>query len=273
MQSKQVVIITGASSGIGKETAKKLANIGFKVYGVSRNIEKMKELTPCGVEIIPFDITDEKSVENCVNTIYEKEKRIDIIINNAGYGSFGPIETVTIEEAHRQFEVNLFGLGRLIQKTLPIMRAQKKGRIINVSSMAAYFSEPNGGWYHATKAALERYSDSLRMEVKQFGIDVVLIQPGMINTEWQNIAIDSLLKTSQGTAYELYAKKQAAGMLKMYKFASQPTIIADAIVNASTKKRPRLRYRKGRFSNILVFLSIFIPNRLFDWLMIRSMNN
>lgn len=272
MSENKVVLITGASSGIGKEAAKLLSEKGLKVYGASRNVEKMEELTTFGVEILPLDVTDEKSIETCIKQIIDKEGRIDILVNNAGYGSFGAVEVVPIEEARRQFEVNLFGLGLLIQKILPVMRAQKSGRIINVSSMAAYFSEPNGGWYHATKAALERYTDSLRMEVKPFGIDVVLVQPGMIFTEWQNIAHDNLLKTSANTVYEPMAKKQAEGMNMMYKYASKPSVIAKSIVRASTSKHPCTRYRKGRFAKPLVFLSAITPTRLFDWIMTKSMN-
>ncbi|VBB48580.1 Aerobic energy metabolism [uncultured Paludibacter sp.] len=270
MSYQKVVLITGASSGIGKETAKLLAAKGFKVYGAARNLDKMKELTAVGVEILSLDITDEKSIENCVKQILLKEKRIDILINNAGYGSFGAVEVVPMEEARRQFEVNLFGLGLLIQKILPIMRNQKSGRIINISSMGAYFGEPNGGWYHATKAALERLSDALRMEVKPFGIDVVLIQPGMIYTEWQEIAQENLIKTSTGTVYEKSAKAQATGMDKMYKMASKPTVIAKTILKASTRKHPKVRYKAGGFAKPLIFLSIITPTRLFDRIMTKS---
>lgn len=273
MSDKKVVLITGASSGIGKEAAQLLVQKGLKVYGVARSVEKMKELIPFGINVLPLDVTDEKSVESCIKTIIEKEGRIDILVNNAGYGSFGPVEVVPIEEARRQFEVNLFGLGLMIQKILPFMRAQKSGRIINISSMAAYFSEPNGGWYHATKAALERYSDSLRMEVKPFGIDIVLIQPGMIFTEWQQIAHDNLLETSKGTIYQPMAEKQAEGMNMMYKYASKPTVIAKTILKASTTKHPCARYKKGRFSKLLSFLSAVTPTRLFDYLMYKSMNS
>lgn len=273
MSEQKIVLITGASSGIGKEAAKMLADKGLKVYGASRNVDKMKELTAFGVEILAMDVTDEKSIEKCIKQIIDKEGRIDVLVNNAGYGSFGPIEVVPIEEAKRQFEVNLFGLGLLIQKVLPFMRAQKSGRIINISSMAAYFSEPNGGWYHATKAALERYSDSLRMEVKSFGIKVILIEPGMIFTEWQNIAHDNLLKTSAGSVYENSAKKQAAGMKKMYGFASKPSVIAKVITRASIVKNPCVRYRKGRFAKTLIFFNAIIPTRLFDWMMTKTMND
>lgn len=272
MSENNVVLITGASSGIGKEAAQLLVQKGLKVYGAARNVEKMKDLIPLGIEVLSLDVTNEKSVENCIKNIIDREGRIDILVNNAGYGSFGAVEVVPIEEAKRQFEVNLFGLGLLIQKVLPVMRAQNSGRIINVSSMAAYFSEPNGGWYHATKAALERYSDSLRMEVKRFGIDVVLIQPGMIDTEWQSIAMQHLIKTSAGTVYEASAAKQAVNMTNTYKMASKPIVVAKTIAKAATAKRPCARYKTGGYAKLIIFISRLVPTRLFDSIMSKAMN-
>jgi len=271
MNNQQVVLITGASSGIGKEAAKLLAAKGYKVYGASRNLEKMEELNAYGVITLPLDITDQQSIDTCVDTILKAEGRMDILVNNAGYGSFGPVEAVPIEEGRRQFEVNLFGLAALIQKVLPVMRKQNSGRIINVSSMAAYFSEPNGGWYHATKAAVERYSDALRMEVKRFNIKVVLIQPGMIHTEWQVIAGQNLLKYAENTVYEASAKRQAAMFDMGYKRASKPVVVARAIVRASTSPRPCLRYKVGGMAKPILFFRKITPDRLFDALVAAVM--
>ena len=271
MNNQQVVLITGASSGIGKEAAKLLAAKGYKVYGASRNLEKMEELNAYGVITLPLDITDQQSIDTCVDTILKAEGRMDILVNNAGYGSFGPVEAVPIEEGRRQFEVNLFGLAALIQKILPVMRKQNSGRIINVSSMAAYFSEPNGGWYHATKAAVERYSDALRMEVKRFNIKVVLIQPGMIHTEWQVIAGQNLLKYAENTVYEASAKHQAAMFDMGYKRASKPGVVARAIVRASTSPRPCLRYKVGGMAKPILFFRKITPDRWFDALVAAVM--
>ncbi|HPS11523.1 MAG TPA: oxidoreductase [Paludibacteraceae bacterium] len=271
MNNQQVVLITGASSGIGKEAAKLLAAKGYKVYGASRNLEKMEELNAYGVITLPLDITDQQSIDTCVDTILKAEGRMDILVNNAGYGSFGPVEAVPIEEGRRQFEVNLFGLAALIQKILPVMRKQNSGRIINVSSMAAYFSEPNGGWYHATKAAVERYSDALRMEVKRFNIKVVLIQPGMIHTEWQVIAGQNLLKYAENTVYEASAKHQAAMFDMGYKRASKPEVVARAIVRAGTSPRPCLRYKVGGMAKPILFFRKITPDRLFDALVAAVM--
>lgn len=264
MNNQQVVLITGASSGIGKETAKMLSERGFKVYGAARNLKKMEELKSFGIRTLLLDITEQQSIEDCIERILTSEGRIDILVNNAGYGSFGPAETVPLEEAKRQFEVNLFGLAALIQKILPVMRDQQGGRIINVSSMAAYFSEPNGGWYHATKAAMERYSDSLRMEVKRFNIKVVLIQPGMINTDWQVIAGQNLLKNAENTVYEKSAGYQAVVFEQSYKFASKPAVVGRAIVRASTHKHPCLRYKVGGMAKPILFFRKIMPDRWFD---------
>ena len=265
-------MITGASSGIGKEAARMLAGKGFTVYGASRNLARMEELKAFGVKIVPLDVTDQKSVDACVDGILAAEGRIDILVNNAGYGSFGPTEAVPLEEARRQFEVNLFGLAALIQRVLPVMRSQQSGRIINVSSMAAYFSEPNGGWYHATKAALERYSDSLRMEIKRFNIRVVLVQPGMIHTEWQVIAGQNLVKYAENTVYEASARHQAAMFEMGYKYASKPTVVARTIVRAATSKRPCLRYRVGGMAKPILFLRKITPDRWFDGIVAGMMN-
>lgn len=211
----KVILLTGASSGIGYESAEVLAKQGHKVYGAARRIEKIKELESQGIIPIKMDITDADSIKDAVKTIIEAEGRIDVLINNAGYGSYGAVEDVSIKEAKKQFEVNIFGLARLTQLVLPYMRKQKCGRIINISSMAGRVATYMGAWYHATKYALEGLSDSLRMEVKDFGIDVVLIEPGAIKTDWGFIAAEHLEESSKGGAYEDSAKKAASGMKKL----------------------------------------------------------
>ena len=168
---KKVILLTGASSGIGYQTAESLSKEGHVVYGAARRIEKMETLKQFGVKPIYLDVTDEESIKSAIDTIIRNEGRIDVLINNAGYGSYGAIEDVEINEARRQFEVNLFGLARLVQLVLPHMRKQKSGRIINVSSMGGRLTTYFGAWYHATKYALEAFSDALRMEVADFGID------------------------------------------------------------------------------------------------------
>lgn len=165
---KKVVLITGASSGIGKETAKLLIKDGYIVYGAARRLDKMNDLKELGVTLLEMDVTNDNSMVRGIQKIIETEHRIDVLVNNAGYGSFGALEDVPISEAKYQFDVNIFGLARLTQLTLPHMRKQQSGKIVNISSMGGKFGEPHGAWYHATKFAVEGLSDSLRMELTQF---------------------------------------------------------------------------------------------------------
>ena len=266
---KKVILLTGASSGIGYQTAESLAKEGHIVYGAARRIEKMEDLKQFGVKSIYLDITDENSIKNVVDTIIGNEGRIDVLINNAGYGSFGAVEDVEINEARRQFEVNLFGLARLVQLVLPHMRKQKEGRIINVSSMGGRLTTYFGAWYHATKYALEAFSDALRMEVSDFGIDVSLIEPGGIKTDWGIIASDKLANSAKGGAYEKEAMKTAKGMKKQYSgnLLSNPIVITKAISKAVNSNRPKARYLIGFMAKPLVFLHTILPTKVFDKIM------
>lgn len=248
---KKVILITGASAGIGKDTAKLLAKEGHIVYGAARRVDKMQELVQYGVRLLAMDVTDDASMIKGVNEIIAAEKRIDVLVNNAGYGSYGAVEDVPLDEARYQFEVNVFGLARLIQLVLPHMRSQKSGRIINVSSMGGKFGEPHGAWYHATKFAVEGFSDSLRMELKQFGIDVVVVQPGAIKTEWGGIAGDNMLKTSGNTAYGNLARMHAKVLQNENgKMGSEPIVIAKAIKKLLMPKNQRPAMLLGRSQNL-----------------------
>jgi NAD(P)-dependent dehydrogenase (short-subunit alcohol dehydrogenase family) len=168
--SQPVAFVTGASTGIGFEAAKKLSEHGFTVYAGARRVEKMEPLKAYGVKVLGLDVTDEASMEAAVGTILEAHGRIDVLVNNAGYGSYGSLEEVELAEGRRQFDVNVFGLARMTQLVLPSMRAAARGRIINVSSIGGKMYEPLGAWYHATKFAVEGLSDSLRLELKPHGI-------------------------------------------------------------------------------------------------------
>ncbi len=203
---KKTVLITGASAGIGKATAIYLAENGYNVYGAARRIERMADLEVYGIKPIALDVTDEKSVEVCVERILKEAGSIDILVNNAGFGSEGAIEDVSKEDAKYQMEVNVFGAMHLTQLVLPRMRDNRYGKIINISSMGGKIALPLGGWYHASKFAIEALSDSLRMEVKPFGIDVIVIEPGGIKSEWGDIAIENLVRVSGDSAYAEMAK-------------------------------------------------------------------
>ncbi len=264
---KKVALVTGASSGIGALTAVDLQNAGFKVYGAARSIDKMKHLEEEGIGIIPLDVTDDVSCVSCMDLILEKEGRIDVLVNNAGYGSYGAIEDVPIEEAKHQFDVNLFGLARLIQLVLPIMRKQKTGTIINISSMAGKVHTPFGAWYHASKFALEGFTDCLRLEVEtEFGINVVLIEPGGIKTPWGLIAAENLIESSKGGAYEESANRVAKTLKKAYEgdSLSSPSLISQTIVTAATSRKPKTRYLVGANAKTMVFMRSSLSDHKYD---------
>ena len=199
----------------------------------------------------------------------QAEGRIDVLVNNAGYGFFGAIETVPLEEARRQLEVNVFGLARLTQLVLPYMREQGSGRIINTSSIAGKMVFYMGGWYNVTKYSVEAFSDALRMEMKPFGIDVVMIEPGAIKTDWGLIAARHLKESSLGTAYEESGTQWANNMDWFYKtnLLSQPAVITKAICRAVNSRRPRARYCRGRFSISGRIAHAIMPARWWDAMM------
>lgn len=263
----KTALVTGASSGIGMSIARELKKSGFKVYAAARRVDKMSELKEDGIIPVELDLTQDDSIANCINTILAKEKSIDILVNNAGYGSYGAIEDVPISEGKRQFEVNLFGMARLIQLVTPAMRENHYGKIINISSMGGKIWTKFGGWYHATKYAVEGFSDCLRMELKPFGIDVVVVEPGGIKTDWGIIAANNLKKTSSNGAYAELANKAADGMIKNYSgnMLSKPELIAKTVRKAVTKRRPRTRYLIGFGAKPMVLTHKIFGDRIFDW--------
>jgi short-subunit dehydrogenase len=263
---KEVALVTGASSGIGESAALQLQQHGFVVYGAARRIEKMNTLKEKGIQVIALDVTREESIQNCVQTIMEKEGRLDILVNNAGYGSYGAIEDVPLEEARRQFEVNIFGLARLTQLVLPAMRENRFGKIVNISSMGGKIYTPFGGWYHATKHALEGWSDCLRLETREFGINVVVVEPGGIKTPWGLIAAENLKKTSGTGAYAEKANKSAESTARMYRSnrLTHPDAIGKVILKAVTARRPRFRYVKGFGARPTLFIRRFFGDRVYD---------
>lgn len=268
---KKVALVTGTSSGIGKETAKLLVENGYIVYGASRRVEKMSELKELGVKLVEMDITDDDSIVRCVEEILRNENRMDVLVNNAGYGSYGALEDVSISEAKYQFEVNIFGLARLTQLFLPIMRQQRNGRILNVSSIGGSFGEPHGAWYHATKFALEGLSDSLRMELTPFGIDVVIIKPGAILTEWNAIARENLIKVSGNSDYKELVRKHVKMLASADKRGSSPEVVAKTILKATKSKKPKTRYVTGSGAHLILFLKSVLSDRIFDKMMLSMM--
>lgn len=262
----KVALVTGASSGMGKSTAYILHQQGYKIYGAARRLDEMKDLEEKGMSIISLDLTKDDSIVNCVNHILKKEGKIDVLINNAGYGSYGAVEDISIEEAKRQFEVNLFGLARITQLVLPSMRKQKEGRIVNISSMGGKVYSPFGAWYHATKHALEGWSDCLRLELKSFGIDVVLVEPGGIKTPWGTIAADNLRKISGNGAYSTLANSVADIMIKMYtnNDLTNVDVLGRVIAKAATDKKPKTRYVKGYMAKPAIAIRKWLGDKIYD---------
>ena len=266
MKSNKVILLTGASSGIGYDTAVALAQQGHKVYAAARRVDRMEPLRQYGIVPLKMDVTDETSMQEGVKTLLDAEGRIDVLINNAGYGYFGAIENVPMDDARNQMEVNVFGLARLCQLVLPTMRAQHSGRIINIASVAGRSVFYYGGWYHVSKYAVESLSDAMRMELKPFGIDVVIIEPGAIKTNWGIIAADHLIESSRGTAYEQTGTMMANNLRNMYlsNTISDPAVVRKAIVRAVNARRPCTRYRIGRMANAIVFFHWLLPTRWWD---------
>src|ERR687896_405640 len=192
MGVSKAVLITGCSSGIGRATAERLAGVGWKVYATARDVEAILALTAYGCELLPLDVTDEGSMRAAVEKVERREGAVGVLVNNAGYSQSGAVEAVSMKKVRRQFETNVFGLVRMCQLVLPGMRRQGYGRIVNLSSMGGRLTFPGGGFYHATKYAVEAISDALRFEVRGFGVEVVVIEPGLIRTKFGDAAVASV---------------------------------------------------------------------------------
>ncbi len=262
----KTAIVTGASSGIGAAVARRLNVMGYTVYAVARRFELMAPLADVGIRPVRVDITHDAALAALVSRVIAETGRIDVLVNNAGYGALGAIEDVPLAEARHQLDVNLFGLARLTQLVLPHMRVQRNGRIINVSSIGGKIHTLLGGWYHATKFAVEGFSDALRLELAPFGIRVVVIEPGAIDTEWHHVAADNLLATSGRGAYA----DQAAAVVKLLSasgMGSRPEVIANAVARAVTARHPRTRYAVGLGAKPILLARHLLPDKVFDVLM------
>lgn len=241
------------------------------MYAAARRVERMEQLTAYGVIPIAMDVTDNATMVAGVRRIISEQGRLDALVNNAGYGSYGSVEHVPLDEARRQFEVNVFGMARLIQLVTPHMRSRQAGRIVNVSSIGGKIYEPLGAWYHATKFAVEGLSDSLRIELRPFGIDVVIIEPGPILSEWNTIARESLVERSRGTVYERRAKAMARQFERTDspRFSSGPEAVAEKVMRAVTAVQPAARYPAGRGARAITLTRRLLPDRAMD-LVIRT---
>jgi len=259
----RVALVTGASAGIGRSLVRRLLQQGWTVYGGARSVDRMADLAAAGATVLALDLTDDASMAACVRRVQHEQGRIDALVNNAGYGSYGALEDVPLAEARRQFEVNVFALVRMCQLVLPAMRAQRRGTIVNVSSMAGRGWTPFGGWYHATKHALEVLSDAMRVEVEPFGVKVVVIQPGRIDSEWSATAARTLRASAGASVYRKQIEPLAA-LLEDYGGAASPEVVTDAVVRALSTARPKRRYAMPAEARAAIFLHWLLPDAAWE---------
>jgi NAD(P)-dependent dehydrogenase (short-subunit alcohol dehydrogenase family) len=272
----RAVLITGCSSGIGRATALRLASSGWTVYASARRPESIADLTDAGCKVLALDVTDEASMTAAVAEVERAEGAVGVLINNAGYSQSGAVETVPIEAVRRQFETNVFGLVRLTQLVLPAMRAQGWGKVVNIGSMGGKLTFPGGGYYHATKYALEALSDALRFEVRGFGVDVILVEPGLITTEFGNVAAASVdsadSAAGNGDPYARFNATVGAATKGIYEgpmrhFGGGPERVAKAIERAITRRRPRARVVVTPSARTTIPLRRVMPDRAWDAMM------
>jgi NAD(P)-dependent dehydrogenase (short-subunit alcohol dehydrogenase family) len=268
----KAVLITGCSSGIGQATAARLVGDGWTVYATARRPEALTELSERGCRTLALDVTDEASMRAAVDTVAEAEGAVGVLVNNAGYSQSGAVETVPIDEARRQFETNVFGPLRLCQLVLPWMRAQRWGKIVNLSSMGGRVTFPGGGVYHATKYAVEALSDALRFEVRGFGVDVIVIEPGLIVTNFGQVAADSVKSAPDDGPYAEFNRKLAEITEGAYegplvRLGGGPDAVADAIAKAIVAKRPKTRYPVTASAHLMINQRRLTPDRVWDAMM------
>jgi NAD(P)-dependent dehydrogenase (short-subunit alcohol dehydrogenase family) len=265
-RQKETALVTGASSGMGKAIALQLIADGFQVYAAARQVDKMKDLAQLGAKILRMDVSREEEIGAAIDTILSEVDAVDVLVNNAGFGLFGPVEDIDLSEARYQFEVNLFGAARVTQLLLPAMRKKAAGTIVNVTSMGGKIYTPLGAWYHATKHALEGWSDCLRLELAEFGIRVVVIEPGIIETGFGDVAAKGLLERSARGPYRDIAVAVTEATRKSYGqgTGTDPGVIARIVSKAVRAKRPKTRYVAGKFAWPLIAIRQWFGDRAFD---------
>jgi short-subunit dehydrogenase len=269
---KKVIVITGASSGMGKDFALDMLKKGHVVYGLARRVEKMNDIVEAGGKAIAMDITDEGQIQYAVDQILNEEGKVDVLINNAGYAIYGTVEETPIDVARRQFEVNIFGLASITQKIIPGMREKKSGTIINISSMGGKMYTPFGAWYHATKHALEGWSDCLRVELTPHNVDVVIIEPGGIETEFTDVFVQNLQGDPENGPYAENLQKvlQSGKQMSESGKLSKPSVITDLVDKAVHSKKPKTRYVAGAYAKPLMFMRKYLGDRRFDKILMKQ---
>ena len=272
-ERKKTALVTGASSGMGKEIAKRLIKDGFQVYVAARHVDKMDDLVKLGARALRMDISKEAEIKAAVDTIIGETNGVDVLVNNAGFGLYGPVEDVSIEEARYQFEVNLFGAARLTQLLLPKMREKGVGTIVNISSMGGKIYTLLGAWYHATKHALEGWSDCLRLELAPFGIKVVVVEPGLIETGFGDVVANGLLKRSGTGPYAKLTQAVAKSTRDAYGQGrgTDPSVIANVVSKAVREAKPRTRYVAGKYAQPMIKIREWFGDRMFDRVIMSQM--
>jgi NAD(P)-dependent dehydrogenase (short-subunit alcohol dehydrogenase family) len=268
--TSRAVLITGCSTGIGRATALHLHRAGLPVYATARRVETLAALAAEGIQVLALDVTDEESMISAVKRVVDDHGAVGALVNNAGSGVYGSVEDIPLDTARASFETNLFGTLRLAQLVLPGMRAQAAGRIVNISSILGRFSPPGGGLYQATKHAMEAYSDALRLEVAKFGVQVVLIEPGTVRTEFFTTSIVQFAGPPD-TPYADFYTKLANWAIDLHegrttagKLSVPPEKVAAAVERAITVQRPRARYPVGILGRGALNLRRYLPDGLFD---------
>jgi NADP-dependent 3-hydroxy acid dehydrogenase YdfG len=270
----KAALITGCSSGIGQATAQRLLSDGWNVYATARRPETLTDLEAKGAKTLALDVTDEASMKAAVDAVTEAEGAVGVLVNNAGYSQSGAVESVPMDQVRRQFETNVFGLIRMCQLVLPGMRQQRWGKIVNLSSMGGRLVFPGGGLYHATKYAVEAISDALRFEVRGFGVDVVLIEPGLIVTAFGDTAMASVGTSGDGGPYAEFNRKVASLTQNAYKgpmskLGAGPDAVAKTIAKAISVGKPKARYPVTPSAHLMINQRRFTPDKVWD-LMMRS---
>jgi NAD(P)-dependent dehydrogenase (short-subunit alcohol dehydrogenase family) len=269
MNVSKAVLITGCSSGIGWATAERLSDVGWRVYATARNVEKIAPLEESGCNLLPLDVTDEDSMHHAVEEVEREEGAVGVLVNNAGYSQSGAVEAVPMNKVRSQFETNVFGLVRMCQLVLPGMRRQGYGRIVNISSMGGKLTFPGGGYYHASKHAVEAISDALRFEVEGFGIKVSVIEPGLIRTSFANAAVGSMDGSEDGPYAgfeETVAKATAENYERgpLLRLGGGPETVAEKVEEAISARNPRTRYPVTPSASLFLWLRYLLPDRAWD---------
>jgi NAD(P)-dependent dehydrogenase (short-subunit alcohol dehydrogenase family) len=273
-QANKVAIVTGTSSGIGKAAAIRFLEMGYTVHAAARRLHAMKDIEAKGAILHEIDLRQSADINAFVSDVVASSGRVDVLVNSAGYGFFGAVEDVPIAAAKEQLEVNLFAVAQMIQAVLPVMRKQRSGKILNISSTGGKSALPLGGWYHASKFALEGLSDSLRSEVRPFGIDVVVVEPGGVKTEWGGIMVDNLMQTSGAGPYRLMVERlrDTVALRQVESMSASPEEIGALIARIAETRKPKARYVAPFHAKLMLFMNWLLCDKAADWVTGKMLN-